>query len=195
MKHYYGFTLIELMVTLAIMVIVITVGIPSFNTVIRDNRLVSQYNDLVTALSLARSEAIKNTTTVTLCDSANNATCLNLNQWELGWIVFTDVNGNGAVDAGIDTILRVGAPIGGPFANGNNTLRELGFASTGNSVQYLPTGLMGGNTSGTFRVCDPRGAISARAVNINAVGRISRATDTDANNIVNGFNGADIVCP
>ena len=54
-----GFTLVELMITLAIAGILVAVGIPSFNSTISSNRLTSYANELVTALNLARSEAVK----------------------------------------------------------------------------------------------------------------------------------------
>ncbi|MDV3239612.1 MAG: GspH/FimT family pseudopilin [Gammaproteobacteria bacterium] len=59
MKTHSGFTLVELMITLAIAAILLTVGIPSFQNVLQNNRLATQANSLVGALNLARSEAIK----------------------------------------------------------------------------------------------------------------------------------------
>jgi len=188
MKHSHGFTLIELMVTIAILAIVLTIGVPSFQTVIQNNRLVSQYNDTLTSITTARSEAIKNGTTITMCGSTNSTAC-NTTSWELGWIVFTDSDADRVVDAGVDTLLRVGYPF-----NGNNTLRTVSFANAG-FIQYSSTGLMVGSNTGTFKVCDPRGAAFARAVNINAVGRVSRAEDTNASGTVNDVDGTDVACP
>jgi type IV fimbrial biogenesis protein FimT len=59
MERYRGFTLVELMVTLAVLAILITVGIPAFGDLVRNNRVTSQTNELVTALNIARSEAVK----------------------------------------------------------------------------------------------------------------------------------------
>lgn len=193
MKHCRGFTLIELMTVLAIFAIVLTMGVPSLQTLLQNNRLATQYNDLLIALTLARSEAIKAGSTVTICGSTDNATC-NTTSWELGWVTFTDLNADQTVN-GTDTILRVGSALGG-----TNTIRSVNFNNLG-FIKYSADGLMrGGNDSGTFKVCDVRGAAFARAVNINSVGRVNRALDTDASNTVNiitnaGAPGPDIACP
>jgi type IV fimbrial biogenesis protein FimT len=59
MKGYRGFTLLELMVTLAVLAVLITVGIPAFGDMVRNNRVTAQTNELVSALNIARSEAVK----------------------------------------------------------------------------------------------------------------------------------------
>ena len=90
MRKQRGFTLIELMVTVAIAAIVLTLGVPSFRDLIQNNRVASTVNGLVTALQLARSEAIKRGGNITLCSSTNGTTCANSNTWTSGWIVTTD---------------------------------------------------------------------------------------------------------
>ncbi len=101
MKHH-GFTLVELMVTLAIVAIVLTIGVPSFQSVMRNNQLTTQINSLVGAIHLARSEAIKrgegdapgtdpDTKWVVICAAASGNTCSTTTpktDWSNGWIVF-----------------------------------------------------------------------------------------------------------
>lgn len=99
-----GFTLVELVVTMAIAAILVTVAIPGFSNLIRDNRLIASTNRLVTSLAHARSEAVKRGTSVSICASSNGTACTG--SWTDGWLVFSDGGTTGTVD-GTDTILRV----------------------------------------------------------------------------------------
>ena len=129
-----GFTLMELMVTLVIATLLLTIAIPSFNGLIKKNRISTYTNNLVTSLALARSEAVKRGAQVSLCASNNGTNCTNTN-FQQGWIVFTDQNTAGTVD-GTDTILRVQEAAAG-----------LSFTITGNAlVQYRSSGVLVANT-------------------------------------------------
>jgi type IV fimbrial biogenesis protein FimT len=189
-----GFTLVEFLVTVVVIGLVLTIAVPSFNEVIRSNRLSGQYNDFLTALSLTRSEAVKRGQIVTLCASANQASCSNNNSWETGWIVFTDRDGDRVVDGGTDEILRVAGALGS-----GNTLRSTGLDNA-SAVQYGARGFIVDNNGdldadGTFRVCDSRGVSKALAVNINDMGQINRATDSDTDGTLNDVDGNNIACP
>ena len=70
-KMQSGFTLVELMVTLGVLAILVTLATPSFTSVINSNRLSSQANELVADIQLARSEALRRNRTVRLCRSTN----------------------------------------------------------------------------------------------------------------------------
>jgi len=100
MNRQHGFTLIELMITLGIAAILLTVAVPSFNTTIKNNRLVTHANLLVSSIGLARSEAVKHGRTATVCVSSDQATCTAETNWELGWMVWVDLNTNNQPDAG-----------------------------------------------------------------------------------------------
>ena len=129
-QHSNGFTLMELMVTLAIATILTTVAVPGFNGLIKKNRIAGYTNNLVTSLAMARSEAVKRNAQVSLCASNNGTNCTNTS-FDQGWIVFTDKNTAGTVD-GTDTILRVQQATPG-----------LSFTITGNAlVQYRSTGIL-----------------------------------------------------
>jgi type IV fimbrial biogenesis protein FimT len=82
-----GFTLIELMVSLLVLSILFAAAVPSFREFTRNNRIVATQNDFVTAMSLARSEAIKQSRNVTLCSSADGQSCSGSTDWASGWIV------------------------------------------------------------------------------------------------------------
>jgi type IV fimbrial biogenesis protein FimT len=82
-----GFTLIELMVTLTILVILAWVAVPSINSAMLANRLASYANDFVASAQFARSEALKRNAAVTLCSSSDGSTCADAGDWAQGWIV------------------------------------------------------------------------------------------------------------
>jgi type IV fimbrial biogenesis protein FimT len=94
-----GFTLTELMVTLTIFAILLTIGIPSYRSVTTSNRISSEVNGLLGDLQYARAEAIKQGQTVTVCSSSDGASCAASTSWARGWIVFGDPNASRTVDA------------------------------------------------------------------------------------------------
>jgi type IV fimbrial biogenesis protein FimT len=117
-----GFSLIELMVTIAIVSILLTLGVPSFSAVLRNITLTTQANNFVAAINLARSEAIRRNTAVTLSASASNLT---QNHWESGWQIWVDSNGNGTLDNG--ELLRLFPDMGaGTLVSNTSLLRFSG---------------------------------------------------------------------
>lgn len=182
-QQHSGFTIIELMIALAIAAILAAIAAPSFRATIQNNRLVTQVNELQASLGLARSEAIKQNNNVTTCPSSNGTSCTG--SWQNGWIVFVDDNGAvGTVDAG-DIVLRVHGTI-----FGGNTINF-----TQANVSYSGTGLSRANLISTFRFCDARGATSARGIVINNTGRPGLARDGNTDGTVEDGNGNNVVCP
>ncbi len=102
---FLGFTLIELMVTIAILGILMSIGIPSFKSFLDRNRIAGEMNSFVSDVQFARSEAIKRGQAVSVCVSSDGATCVAENNWHKGWVVFSDLDNSGAVN-GSDKILR-----------------------------------------------------------------------------------------
>src|ERR1700677_1609484 len=100
-----GFTLVEVVITMAVAAILLTIAVPSFRYVTNSNRIAGELNGLVGDLQFARAEAIKEGRTVTVCVSTDGNTCANTTAWQSGWIVFSDPNDVGVHDAG-ETIFR-----------------------------------------------------------------------------------------
>jgi len=170
-----GVTLIELLVTVSVMAILLATGVPNFQSFMNTNRAVALTNELVGALNLARSEAIKRGVQVTVCKTANpdaaSPACTTAGGWQTGWLIFTDGGTAGTVD-GSDSRLRVKQPSGG---SGSIT----GNGNISNFVNYLPGGDSQGNggglTNGTLTVCV--GGVE-RDVVISTTGRIRVAKGT-----------------
>ena len=174
-----GFTLVELVTTLAVAGILLSLAVPSFSQFVKNNRLITQANDFVTALNVARSEAIRRGNRVTLCKSSNQVSCAGAGSWDQGWIIFVDVNDDGIVSNPATDVFRVHGGLGG-----NTTLK--GDAVLADYVSYVSSGAtqqIGGTPSdtqsGMLVLCDDRGFISnAKGIQISATGRVSAASAT-----------------
>ena len=135
-----GVTLIETLVVMGIVGIFMAIGIPSYKYVTNANRISAEINGLLGDLQFARSEAIKEGQPVTVCVSSDGASCLGATTttWRSGWIVYSDMNGNGAVDAG--EVLRAQKTFTGTDTfNANNSIGAItfnreGFASVTNGT-------------------------------------------------------------
>ncbi len=164
-----GFSLTETLVVVAILAIIAVIGIPSYRTTVLNNRLLAASTDLVTTLNLARSEAVKSGTRVTLCKSANATACDNSVEWERGWIVFTDEGTVGQIDAG-DTVLQVHSALnnGLTLRSDPNYTNHLSYQGSGRTV-----GSGGASTGGWLRLCDSRGTANAYGISVSATGLVS----------------------
>ncbi len=117
-----GFTFLELMVGIVLLVVILGLGIPSFNGLIQTSAIASSNNGLVSAINIARSEAIKRHSIIEIRPiSAAN--------WNLGWRVWQDRNGNSAIDA--NEILRTFSAISDRVTL-TSTANQLRFSSRGN---------------------------------------------------------------
>ena len=150
MKHSKGFTLIELMLTLAVVAILLTMAVPSYRTFVQGNRVASQANTLLTALAYTRSEAVKRATVISICRSSDQNSCGG--SWADGWIVFSDVDQDGALDAGTDTLLQAGDGLSG----GSTLTAGTGF------VRYAASGAAMDTTQFTLTPADCRGDMQRR---------------------------------
>jgi type IV fimbrial biogenesis protein FimT len=102
-----GFTMVEMIMTVAVGAILLTIGIPSFRYITNSNRIAAEINGLLGDLQFARSEAIKEGVNVSVCISTNGTACAggNTGTWQSGWIVISSAATTG--------VLRVQAPFSG----------------------------------------------------------------------------------
>jgi len=111
-----GFTLIELMVTIAVLALLVAVATPAMMSLVNSNRISSSAGELTAALQLARAEAIRRSATVTVCGSADGVACTNGAGWA-DWIVLGTNNMNAQTDVirggSIGDNLRVSGPAAG----------------------------------------------------------------------------------
>lgn len=163
-----GVTLIELLVTLSIASILLTVAVPGFRVFIQDSRLTAQINNFSSAMMLAKSEALKRSSSTTVCPSANSTTCTGGSVWSSGWLVFSDPNRNGVVDVGEEIIQVNAALTGGNTLSGGRT--RITFDANGFSL----------GLNDSISLCDSRGAASSKRLVISNQGRVRTETGTGA---------------
>lgn len=173
-----GFTLIELVVAMALASILLALAIPSFRDSILDNQRASVSNRLITDLSFARAEAITRRADVVVCRSSDIDTCGEGSGWEDGWIVFVDDNGDDDIDAD-EEILRVqNAPVSAEQLAADED-RRLTIRGNNNADDEVVFQAITGRPAagGTILTCDARGFASGRVLVIAASGRL-RSFDT-----------------
>lgn len=158
-----GFTLIELMVTLSVLAILTTLGVPSFMATIRDNRLATTANEMLTDLAYARSEAVTRGGSASLCASSDGSHCATSGNWEQGWIVFADSNGDGVVDSG-DSVLRIHSALAEPL-----TLRAAADSAIQRKITFDGMGLAR-RSAGQLSLCQDNDAEQGRIIDMVAGG-------------------------
>lgn len=193
-RNATGFTLLELMITIAIMTIVSAFAVPSFQWLISLNRLSSEANELIAGMNTARIEAIRSNARGILCrasveddqvDAAGGCVDDADGSWA-GWMVFVDADGSGSYNPDADANPNEALVRTHVFRG--NRLRVLsseGLAAAGNRILYRPDGLARavGETllqTAVLRVCEPSPSMSdnARDVRLGGGSRIgvTRAT-------------------
>lgn len=153
------FTLVEILVSLSVLGVLVSVGVPPLLSFMEDAQLNGDTNDMYYSLFLARSEAVTRNSTVSLCKINPNSpdNCANSESWQSGWIAFVDPDADGVRDAG-ETILNVYAGM-----KINSAVSSADFA---NFISYLPSGST--NTNGTINICINSNV--AQDIFINATG-------------------------
>ena len=171
-----GFTLYELLTTMLIVGVVLAIGVPNMQSFRQNSRMTAAANDLHSSFHLARSEAARAKTSITICATADSTLAIPVcgGELEAGWVVFEDRDGDIVVDANEPVLRRFPAVAGAIVINTVGPDDYFSFASTG---------LGRGNVTGTpplatMVLCDDRGNIpggsgksTARVLVVTPLGR------------------------
>jgi len=189
-KAQSGFTLLELMLVVAIAGLLLAFAVPAMGNFFRNARITGAANDVMAALHFARSEAIKRRLPVTLCTSAdpldNNPVC-DASALLTGWVAFVDTNQDGLIDAG-ETVLLQHEPMPGTITarSSANPFR----------VTYLLNGFALNVNAAQLVLCDERGNTptggelsSARGIRVAVTGRAGVTRDLgEIQNLIDAIN-------
>ncbi|MCB1895474.1 MAG: GspH/FimT family pseudopilin [Zoogloeaceae bacterium] len=175
-KHCGGFTLVELLVTMAVVGIIAAVGVPSLRGFIVSNRLSAYANDVLAALSLARAESVRQGRRVVFCPVARAAdgtptttACVDpgANSWQ-AWMVFIDADADGVFD-NTETVVRADV-----FGGGDSVvLSGASLRNVAGLVIFRPNGIAR-EANGTIqqfnlRVCESGVSLSQNMRDITMV--------------------------
>ena len=155
-----GFTLVELMITVAVLAVIAAIAAPSMTGLLNSNRLNGQANEMVSGLQLARSEAIRRNAPVLVCASNDGATCANSGAWDR-WIVLGQANATDAAEVIRDTSAGSLTQISGP--------------RTG--IRFAPSGMLPAQAVVTVCIPTDNPSLNQRAVTVAVGGgtRVDRA--------------------
>jgi type IV fimbrial biogenesis protein FimT len=136
MKRQSGITLVELMITIAIAAIMLTMAVASYGYIANSYRMSGEVNSLLGDMQYARAEALKEGQNVTVCVSLDGLNCTNTTAWQSGWLVYS--NPTNVTNPLAGTVLRVQQPFTGmtpdTFVASNAvsaiTYNREGFATT-----------------------------------------------------------------
>lgn len=184
MNKRKGFSLIELMIVIAIISIIAALAVPSFENIIRKQKVIGEANRLFSLLYFAKSEAIKRNVVITICKSDNRVECGGT--WSDGWIVFVDSNKDGDRSVS-ETVISMGR------IAGDYRLSWTAFGSN-NYIRFTDKGLTLGQ-NGTFKLCPNDGdARFARAVVISKTARVRLSKDSNSDGIYEDASGNALNC-
>jgi type IV fimbrial biogenesis protein FimT len=178
-RRQRGFTMVELMLVVGIVGIGAAMVMPDLSAFIRRGQISSGTNDLLAAVNIARTEAVKRSVPTVACASTTGVSCSGTaTDWSNGYIVFSDVNGDGVRQAGTEEL----ATVGEAFPPG---ITAQAFGG-GGFVRFAPNGLMAGGSAGirfeikhpsTNKVDENRYVCVARAGRVNALNYVGFTTD------------------
>lgn len=177
-SKYAAFTLLESLISLIIISIVLAFAFPNLSSILRQNRMDAVITELSSALSLARSEAIKRGVGVSLCSSNNGTSCTastdNTDKttvgWQYGWLLFADSNADATV-GNSDSLIRV-------YRNPSSEFTLIGNTYVSSKIHYLPTGRIT-VLGGTITVCSHNPTQLGKNIVLIATGRFRIDTEIE----------------
>lgn len=195
-RRVLGFTLVELMVTIAVMAILLSIAAPNFSDMLKTNRVQSQMRDLYSQLNYARSEAVSRRKTVLLCHSSNASTCGGT--WNNGWVVCIANSTNTDCDTtSSKNLLRVYNDLG---KNTMSVVDDEGTPVAQDRIIFRQDGSLGSlfspGTKFTLKICDSGASAKfARALLMVNTGQTLDSSQNATTGIYKDAKGGDLVCP
>ncbi|WNC67632.1 GspH/FimT family pseudopilin [Thalassotalea nanhaiensis] len=184
-KDVSAFSLIELMVTIAIISSLLTIGMPSYHELIQRYHIKSEVDKWLLVLNHARQAAITSGNIITLCPSSNGFSCGK--SWQEGALLFID-NNRDHVKNNNEVILEVVEQ-----SNNGQVLTWRAFQNR-NYIQFQQNGFTW-DQNGTLRICADEPSLKYnRALIITRSGRIRLSTDSDGNGIHEDAAGDNVSC-
>ena len=176
MRKENGFTIIELMITLAVAAVVMGVAAPSLGGFVKNSALRNQVYDMLSSITTARSEALKNGSRVVMCRSANPLAATpscggTTDNWSTGWLLFISQDSNTVYNAGTDVLVKVGMPA-------PSQINVLSNGTGNNYLVFNPDGTLDETGAAQSAVCDDRGTGHGRLITVGLVGRPNLTTGT-----------------
>ena len=179
-RFYAAFTLIEMLIVLAIVGILIAVTIPSYQRLVESSRLSGVTNDLLADFNLARTEALKRSVVTGICVRSTSSSCVTSGgNWADGWLVFYDANNDNTWSTG-DVIVRVHEPLPPAHTLAVTTTVVTGGASTTSAASQVTFSRLGtlpaNTTSADLTLCNTK-AKSRRLLAVTNAGRIAKTQE------------------
>lgn len=162
-----GFTLVELMIAIAVATMLVAAALPAFDEIRQEQVLHGVQHEFLATLHHAKQAAITSNRRVSLCPSTDGANCLKTGTWHRGWMVFVDRNADRSPDPGEPVLSR---------QSGLHQALTLTSSRYRRIITFQPTGTAGGSNA-TFTIC--AGTERAAAVVLSRLGRI-RLEEGDA---------------
>ncbi|MBT8040283.1 MAG: hypothetical protein HKO85_07170 [Xanthomonadales bacterium] len=164
-RRQHGLTVIELLIILAAIAIVVMISVPSSSMVLEHYRLKAASSDLASSLNLAKGEALKRNSTVKVCPSSNGRFCRNDGNWNHGWLVYSDGNGDGTVQE-IEFIEASKSP--------SPRVRVVAIGAVHDVAGFTLAGLVpsDGEEQGEFHICHEGLNSRAKVIRVDAEGWI-----------------------
>jgi type IV fimbrial biogenesis protein FimT len=160
-----GFTLIELLIVLAVVSLLTMIAVPTVSGAVEAARAVDARSSLAMSIVAAVNRAALTGNRVVLCPSMDGHACRGDSDWSSGWLVFQDLNGNNAPDAGERIVQKQATLAGKVRLTSTSGRRRLVFQGSGSNA--------GSNV--TFTLCDGRGPAKATALVLSNSGRLHDA--------------------
>jgi type IV fimbrial biogenesis protein FimT len=178
-----GFTLTELVVGLALLAIVVSLGAPSYRTMIQNSEISTSTNELVAHLNRARGEAISRNVAIIMCRSTNvntasptDSTCGGgtVETWTTGWLMYTNPGFTGS-GGGIDYVKATDELLA--FHQGFDKVQIMSDDDGDKWLALNADGSLSENGAARFSICDDRSFSTGRLIEISMTGRV-RVTNT-----------------